>query len=48
MYISNDSINCHFLIKKETGGSNNQTTSSFRTSVILNPLFDAELTIFYS
>lgn len=31
MYISNDSINCHFIIK-ETGGNNSQSTCSFRTS----------------
>lgn len=48
MYISNDSINCHFIIKKETGGNNNQNTCSFRMLVILNPLFDAEVAIFYS
>ena len=46
MYISNDSRNRHFIIKEETGGNNNQSTCSFRTSVLLNPLFDAEATIF--
>lgn len=42
MYISNGSINCHFIIKKGTGG-NNQSTCSFRTSVILNSLFNVEV-----
>lgn len=46
MYISNDRRNRHFVIKEETGGNNNQSTCSFGTSVLLNPLLDSEATIF--
>jgi hypothetical protein len=28
MYISNDSTNCNFIIKKETGGSNTKAHAS--------------------
>lgn len=39
MYISNDSINCHFIIKEETGGNNSQSTCSFRTSWSESPFW---------
>lgn len=47
MYISNGNINHHFIIKKGTGGNNHQSTCSFRTSVILNSLFNVEVSFIF-